>query len=62
MHYTENCDIWSLGVVLYYLMTKSKAFNGEDLETLFQTILFTEPNFNHKNLNQYSSDLVEIIR
>ena len=36
--YTEKCDIWSCGVILYVLICGYPPFNAEDLQDLYKKI------------------------
>ena len=36
--YGKECDIWSLGVCIYQLLTGDMPFNARDQEALFQKI------------------------
>ena len=36
--YTDKCDIWSIGVVLYFIISKRKPFNGDSFKDIFNCI------------------------
>ena len=36
--YNNKCDIWSIGIILYFIMTKKKPFTGFSLEEIFSSI------------------------
>ena len=37
--YDEKCDIWSLGVLLYLMLTKTLPFEGKTDDEIYQKIL-----------------------
>ena len=43
--YDEKCDIWSIGVILYYMISGKFPFYAEKNLEIFEKILNEEPNF-----------------
>lgn len=43
--YTEKCDIWSCGIILYLLLSGYPPFNGSSNELIYQKILKEEVQF-----------------
>ena len=43
--YDERCDIWSIGIILYYMLSGKFPYNAEDNYEIFQKIESEEPNY-----------------
>ncbi|EAR94919.1 Serine/Threonine kinase domain protein (macronuclear) [Tetrahymena thermophila SB210] len=57
--YDSKCDVWSLGCVLYEIVTLEPPFKGTSMEDLYKRVL--RGNFSPINLQRYSSDLQKFI-
>jgi calcium-dependent protein kinase len=44
-NYNEKCDCWSLGVIMYMLISGIPPFNGEDDDDIFEKIKYSNLNF-----------------
>ena len=49
--YDEKCDIWSIGVILYYMISGKFPFFDDDNFKIFQRIENEEPNFSELKLS-----------
>ena len=49
--YDEKCDIWSIGVILYYMISGKFPFFDDDNFKIFQKIENEEPNFSELKIS-----------
>ena len=60
-NYTEKCDVWSLGVILYILLCGYPPFNGSSEKEILQNISsvkFSFPQAEWKNISESAKDLI----
>ena len=60
--YTDKCDIWSIGIVLYFIISKRKPFNGDSFEDIFKCIKENEPDLQSKPFDKASHELIDLIK
>ena len=60
-HYTEKCDIWSAGVLLYLLLSGKPPFYGREDRTIYIKILIQEFSFT-KEFNNVSKEIKDLIK
>ncbi|XP_075237525.1 serine/threonine-protein kinase Nek8-like [Lycorma delicatula] len=59
--YTKAADIWSLGCLLYYMITSQLPFTANNLPALVMKITNNVPDINAIDLTFYDEELIEII-
>ena len=60
-NYTEKCDIWSAGVILYILLSGDPPFNGPDDNAIYKkisTLKYTFPENKWRNVSNEAKDLI----
>ena len=57
--YDEKCDIWSIGVILYYMLSGKYPFHAEDNYEIFQLIENEEPNYSDLNISENAIDFLK---
>ena len=59
-NYNENCDIWSIGAIAYYILSGHVPFNGQSNSEVFAKIIYDEPNFsNFKGVSTLAIDFIK---
>ena len=59
-NYNENCDIWSIGAITYYILSGHVPFNGQSNAEVFAKIVYDEPSFNNfKGVSKLAIDFIK---
>lgn len=60
--YGKECDIWSLGVVMYLLLSGRQPFNGNNIAEVFTKIRTADYDFEHSVWSSISLHAIELIK
>lgn len=60
--YSYRADTWSVGVILYFILTLNYPFEETDSQTLVQRIVKSEPNYKELGVQGYSDNVVNLLQ
>ena len=60
-NYSKACDIWSCGVIMYYLLSGNFPFEGENEEETIRKILESKFEFDIEHFNNISEEAKDLI-
>jgi serine/threonine protein kinase len=61
-NYDKSCDIWSCGVIMYYLLSGQFPFEGKTEQQIISKIIEAKLEFNDEHFNNISEEAKELIR
>lgn len=59
--YSEKCDVWSIGVILYILLSGEPPFNGQTDEAIVERIRIGEYSFEGDRWAEVSEEAKDLI-
>lgn len=60
--YSEKCDLWSAGVILYMMLCYRPPFNGDSEMEVMENILKVEPSYKGHHFKKVSSECMNFLK
>ena len=60
--YDYRCDVWSLGIIAYMLLSGAPPFNGDTSDKIHYLILNNEPDFSMKMFPKAQASTVDFLK
>ena len=61
-NYDEKCDVWSMGIILFIMLSGSPPFGGRNNGEIISSILMKEPRYDPKKWKNVSEGAIQLVK